>query len=90
LAALVARQPELWLLDEPHAGLDQAGRDTLDALVAGAAAAGATVLLASHELERAASVAGRTVVVAGGQAHPRPPQAEAALVARTPRPVHVA
>ncbi len=27
LAVLVARSPELWLLDEPHAGLDAAGRD---------------------------------------------------------------
>ena len=67
LAAVVARQPELWLLDEPHAGLDAAGRDLLDDLVREAAAAGATVLLASHELERAAALATRTVVIAGGQ-----------------------
>ena len=33
VAALVARRPELWLLDEPHAGLDADGRDLLDALV---------------------------------------------------------
>ena len=33
LAALVARRPELWLLDEPHAGLDADGRDLLDDLV---------------------------------------------------------
>ena len=31
LACLVARRAELWLLDEPHAGLDAAGRDELDA-----------------------------------------------------------
>jgi len=67
LAAVVARQPELWLLDEPHAGLDAAGRDLLDELVREAAAAGATVLLASHELERAAALATRSVVMAGGQ-----------------------
>ena len=34
LACLVARRPELWLLDEPHAGLDQAGRDVVDGLLA--------------------------------------------------------
>jgi heme ABC exporter ATP-binding subunit CcmA len=67
LAAVVARRPELWLLDEPHAGLDAAGRDLLDDLVRQAAAAGATVLLASHELDRAADLAGRRVSVAGGQ-----------------------
>ena len=53
VAALVARRPELWLLDEPHAGLDAEGRDLLDDLVRQAVAAGATVVLASHELDRA-------------------------------------
>ena len=42
LACLVARRPELWLLDEPHAGLDHEGRDLLDDLVHRAQAAGAT------------------------------------------------
>ncbi len=67
LAAVVARRPELWLLDEPHAGLDSGGRDLLDEVVREAAAGGATVLLASHEHERAAALASRTVVMAGGQ-----------------------
>jgi heme ABC exporter ATP-binding subunit CcmA len=69
LACLVARRPELWLLDEPHAGVDQAGRDVVDELIAGAAAAGATVLVASHELDRAEGVATRTVTIAGGMTH---------------------
>jgi heme ABC exporter ATP-binding subunit CcmA len=67
LAAVVARRPELWLLDEPHAGLDAGGRDLLDQLVRDAAAAGATVVLASHEHDRAAELATRTVVMAGGR-----------------------
>ncbi|MDP1806082.1 MAG: ATP-binding cassette domain-containing protein, partial [Acidimicrobiales bacterium] len=67
LACLVARRPELWLLDEPHAGLDAAGRNLLDGIVQEAAAGGATVLLASHELDRAAAIATRTVTMAGGQ-----------------------
>lgn len=66
LAALVVRRAELWLLDEPHAGLDAAGRDELDAVLRSAAAAGATVILASHERERAAGLATRTVTVDGG------------------------
>ena len=69
LACLVARRAELWLLDEPHAGLDAAGRDELDATLRAAAAAGATVMVASHELERAGALATRVVEVAGGQAH---------------------
>jgi len=66
LAALLARRPELWLLDEPHAGLDRAGRDLVDRLVRDAAAAGATVLFASHELDRAEGLATRIVTIAGG------------------------
>jgi len=67
LACLVARRAELWLLDEPHAGLDAAGRDELDAVLRQAVGSGATVLLASHELERAGSLADRVVDVVGGQ-----------------------
>jgi heme ABC exporter ATP-binding subunit CcmA len=66
LAALVARRPELWLLDEPHAGLDAEHRDLLDVIVRQAASEGATVLIASHEHDRAGALAARTVTVAGG------------------------
>ena len=66
LASVVARRPRLWLLDEPHAGLDQDGRDLLDELLREAAQAGATVVLASHELDRAMAVADRVLTFAGG------------------------
>lgn len=66
LACLVARRAELWLLDEPHAGLDAAGRDELDAVLHQAVASGATVVLASHELERAGALAHRVVDVVNG------------------------
>jgi ABC-type multidrug transport system ATPase subunit len=66
LAVLVARRPELWLLDEPHAGLDSAGRDVVDGLIVAAAKAGATVLFASHELDRAEALAPRSVTIVGG------------------------
>ncbi|MBT6371679.1 MAG: heme ABC exporter ATP-binding protein CcmA [Acidimicrobiaceae bacterium] len=66
LAALVVRRPELWLLDEPHAGLDQAGRDLVDALIGDAVAAGGTVVVSSHELDRVAALSPRTVTLAGG------------------------
>ena len=69
LAVVAARRPELWLLDEPHAGLDAAGRDIVDALVRDAVAGGATVVFASHELDRATALAGRVVTIAGGQIH---------------------
>jgi ABC-type multidrug transport system ATPase subunit len=66
LAAIVVRRPRVWLLDEPHAGLDPGGRDMVDTLVADAARAGATVLVASHELGRTIDLATRRVTVAGG------------------------
>ena len=69
LAVLIARRPELWLLDEPHAGLDQEGRDLVDQLVRDATAAGATVVMSSHELDRAVALADRVVTVAGGATH---------------------
>jgi heme ABC exporter ATP-binding subunit CcmA len=73
LAVLVARAPELWLLDEPHAGLDAAGRDLVDDLVREAAATGTTVLFASHELDRASALAERQLTVVGGQVHETQP-----------------
>jgi heme ABC exporter ATP-binding subunit CcmA len=66
IAAVLVRRPELWLLDEPHAGLDQEARGVVDALVTDAAAAGATVMLASHELDRVMPLATRTITVRGG------------------------
>ncbi|HEY3142587.1 MAG TPA: heme ABC exporter ATP-binding protein CcmA [Acidimicrobiales bacterium] len=86
LACLLARRPELWLLDEPHAGLDRDTRDQLDGLVRQAAKQGATVLFSSHELDRAEALADRTVELIGGvaglTADPDPsPSREAAGVA---------
>lgn len=74
LACLVARRAELWLLDEPHAGLDAAGRDELDAVLRQAVGSGATVVVASHELERAGSLADRIVDVVAGQVRPAGPE----------------
>lgn len=66
LASMIVRRPLLWLLDEPHAGLDVAGRDLIDELVVAATDAGATVMFASHDLERAVEVSSRIVTVVGG------------------------
>lgn len=68
LACLLARRPELWLLDEPHAGLDKEGRDIVDALVREAATAGATIILSSHELDRSMDLASEIVTLGGGVA----------------------
>ncbi|MFV0316769.1 MAG: heme ABC exporter ATP-binding protein CcmA [Microthrixaceae bacterium] len=67
-AAMLVRRPQLWLLDEPHAGLDEVGRDLIDGLVSEAVGAGATVLFASHELDRADDLAQRRVTITAGVA----------------------
>jgi energy-coupling factor transporter ATP-binding protein EcfA2 len=67
LAVLHARQPELWLLDEPHTGLDPEARTTLAAMVGHAIDGGATVLVASHEDVDAMPSVQRVVSLAGGR-----------------------
>lgn len=67
LALLVGRDPRLWLLDEPHAGLDEEGRNALDEIVADSRLKGRTVVICSHEHDRAAAISDRSVLVAGGR-----------------------
>jgi len=69
LANALVREPELLLLDEPHAGLDEAGRAVLHEVVAAAPAEGRTVVMASHELELARALATREVRIEAGRAH---------------------
>ena len=66
LAAIALRRPELWLLDEPHAGLDRSARRIVDELIAEAAASGATVVLSSHDPDSAGGPVDRTVTLTGG------------------------
>ena len=85
LGAALVRNPQLLLLDEPHAGLDAEGRDVLDEIVAAAPGEGRTVVMASHELDLARALATREVRVDSGQTTivPRPP---AASTSRRERP----
>ena len=66
LAWVVLRRPELWLLDEPYASLDDEGRDFFDALIGDVVTAGATVVVSAHDPLRHAAHA-RTLVMAGGR-----------------------
>ena len=67
LAVLVARAPELWLLDEPHAGLDAGARTLLADLVTEAVRGGASVVFSSHEAQVAAAMSDRRVIMSGGR-----------------------
>jgi heme ABC exporter ATP-binding subunit CcmA len=70
LAVVLAREPRLLLLDEPHAGLDADGRALVDDVMRVAAADGVAVIAASHE----ELVADRVLTMAGGQVHEQEPQ----------------
>lgn len=74
LACLTVARPRLWLLDEPHAGLDAASRDALDELLADAVEAGATVMFATHETGRPGVAAARQVALAGGRVEATAPR----------------
>lgn len=67
LAWLLLRRPELWLLDEPYASLDDSGRAFFDALLADVTTSGATVVVSAHDPLRSASLAPRTILMAGGR-----------------------
>ncbi|WP_246036604.1 ABC transporter ATP-binding protein [Cellulomonas telluris] len=68
LAVQLAPDPPVLLLDEPSHGLDPAARDALvETLRSAARRDGRTVLVATHDLDLAAEVADRTVVLARGE-----------------------
>ena len=66
LAILIARDADLWLLDEPLAGLDSSSRDTLLEIVRTVASNGTTVLFSSHDHSLVSELAHRSVIVDGG------------------------
>jgi len=67
LAWLLLRRPQLWLLDEPYASLDDEGRSFFDAMLGDVVASGATVVVSAHDPLRSAALAPRTLTMAGGR-----------------------
>jgi heme ABC exporter ATP-binding subunit CcmA len=67
LAWLLLRRPELWLLDEPYASLDDEGRTFFDALLEEVVERGATVVVSAHDPLRSAQLHPRTLLMAGGR-----------------------
>lgn len=68
VAAVLALRPEALLLDEPTAGLDQAGQETLFALLARLnREAALTVVVVTHHFERVADLADSVVVLHRGR-----------------------
>jgi energy-coupling factor transport system ATP-binding protein len=67
LAVVLAPAPRLLLLDEPTRGLDYPSKDRLVTLLRRLADEGHAVVLATHDVELAARVADRAVVMADGE-----------------------
>ncbi len=69
IAGVIAMEPDVLILDEPTAGLDPRGRDTLlDQISAYRKERGNTVLLVSHSMEDIARCADRVLVMNEGKA----------------------
>lgn len=66
LASLVVRRAQLWLLDEPHAGLDSAARSELDGILREATRSGATVVYTTHESDALGATVPRTITLTSG------------------------
>jgi energy-coupling factor transport system ATP-binding protein len=67
LALILASEPQLVLLDEPTRGLDYQAKRRLVQLLRALASAGHAIVLATHDVELAAEVANRVVVLAEGE-----------------------
>ena len=67
LAVILASEPPVVLLDEPTRGLDYAAKRRLVSVLAALAARGHAVILATHDVELAAEVATRVVILAEGE-----------------------
>lgn len=66
IANIVVRRAGLWLLDEPHAGLDADARAEFDVMLRAASSSGATIVLALHHLDRLGGLRPRIVRIEAG------------------------
>ena len=67
LAAALAHNPDLILLDEPFSGLDVGSALILRDLIKNLAARGKTVLLSSHEMDPIERVCSRVIILSKGR-----------------------
>ncbi|MGW0823543.1 ABC transporter ATP-binding protein [Streptomyces sp. NPDC002845] len=67
LAVVLTARPPLLLLDEPTRGLDYAAKSRLVTVLRALAAEGHSILLATHDVELAAELADRVVILADGE-----------------------
>jgi heme exporter protein A len=66
IARALIHDPEILFLDEPYTGLDQDAGVTLDDLLIQAHGDGRTIIMTTHELDRAARLATRVIILNRG------------------------
>ncbi|MGA5263078.1 ABC transporter ATP-binding protein [Streptomyces griseoincarnatus] len=76
LAVVLTARPPLLLLDEPTRGLDYAAKARLTAILRRLAADGHAIVMATHDVELAAELAHRVVLLAEGEVIADGPSAE--------------
>jgi tungstate transport system ATP-binding protein len=76
LARAWAVRPQLLFLDEPTASLDPSAKREVEALLAGFAADGMTLVMSTHNLGQAKRLASRVVYLEGGAVHADLPTAD--------------
>jgi zinc transport system ATP-binding protein len=80
IARALAGRPDLLVLDEPTAGVDQASQEAFASTLAGLAEQGVTIVLVAHEIGPVRPLIGRTVVMRDGRiAYDGPPTGDAVL-----------
>jgi heme exporter protein A len=67
IARALLHDPAVLLLDEPYTGLDPKAAATLDALLRSASESGRTIVMSTHDLDRAAALTDRALILARGQ-----------------------
>jgi heme ABC exporter ATP-binding subunit CcmA len=67
IARALLHQPDVLLFDEPYTGLDQAASYTLDQLLLDSLDGRHTIIMTTHELDRAARLAKRAVILSRGR-----------------------
>lgn len=67
LALAMVGRPKVAFLDEPTAGIDPVGRQTIRSVVAGLREEGVCVLLTTHDLDEAERLADRVLIIDRGQ-----------------------
>jgi heme exporter protein A len=76
IARALLHDPAVLLFDEPYTGLDQDAAALLDKLLVDAHHEGHTIIMSTHQLERAARLAARVVILSrGGIVYDKPADA---------------